>query len=150
MTFSEPGPCRIDRVDADQLETSGIAVPVSDDERARVVVSVGQCAVTTQEVRIVDENDQPLPERRVGEIVVRGPSVMKGYYRRRDASNETLRGGWLHTGDLGYLADRELYIVGRKKDVIILPRSQLLSAGYRVRCRPHRGCPQGWGRCVLH
>jgi acyl-CoA synthetase (AMP-forming)/AMP-acid ligase II len=60
-----------------------------------------------------------VPDRVVGEIVVSGPSVMQGYYRRPDDTDAALRGGWLHTGDLGYLADGELFITGRIKDVII-------------------------------
>ena len=60
-----------------------------------------------------------MPDRRVGEVVVRGPSVMKGYFRREQESADTLRDGWLHTGDLGYHANGQLYITGRSKDLII-------------------------------
>ena len=71
------------------------------------------------DVRIVDENDQELPDGEVGEIIVRGPNVFKGYYKRPDANAETLRNGWLHTGDLGYMdEDGFLFFVDRKKDMI--------------------------------
>ncbi len=85
----------------------------------RKVGSIG-LPVPGQEVRIFDENDNPLPPGKVGEIVIRGDNVMKGYYRNPAANAETLKGGWLHTGDLGYV-DEEGYffIVGRKKEMII-------------------------------
>lgn len=71
------------------------------------------------QVRVVDNNDTPLPSGEVGEIVVKGPNVFKGYYKRPDANAETLRNGWLHTGDLGYLdEDNFLFFVDRKKDMI--------------------------------
>lgn len=72
------------------------------------------------EIRVVDEQDRDLPVGEVGEILVRGPNIMRGYWARPQETQEVLRGGWLHTGDLGRL-DQEgyLYIVDRKKDMII-------------------------------
>jgi fatty-acyl-CoA synthase len=61
-----------------------------------------------------------LPERAVGEIVVKGPSVAKGYFRNPEATAATWRNGWLRTGDLGYLADGELFVCGRSKELIII------------------------------
>jgi long-chain acyl-CoA synthetase len=73
------------------------------------------------EVMIVDENDKELPLGEVGELIIRGPNVMKGYYKRPEETAETLRNGWLHTGDLAKMdEDRYVYIVDRKKDMIIV------------------------------
>jgi fatty-acyl-CoA synthase len=72
------------------------------------------------ELKIVDDDGRPQPEGRVGEIVVRGPSVSVGYYRDEVATAETFRDGWLHTGDLGLVRGGELFVTGRKSDMIIL------------------------------
>jgi len=77
-------------------------------------------AYPNMELAVFDEDDNPLPVRGIGEIVIRGPQVMKGYHRRPQETEETLRGGWLHTGDIGFLdEDGYLYITDRKKDIII-------------------------------
>jgi long-chain acyl-CoA synthetase len=74
----------------------------------------------TLEVKILDDQDRELATGEIGEVALRGPFVMKGYYNNPEATAETLRGGWLHTGDLGKLdEDGYLYIVDRKKDMII-------------------------------
>ena len=81
--------------------------------------SVGK-PVSGVELRIVDENDHDVPVGEVGEIIARGPNIMKGYYNMPDATATTLRNGWLHTGDMGrFDEDGYLYIVERKKDLII-------------------------------
>lgn len=81
--------------------------------------SAGRAYFNT-ELAIFDEHDQPLPTGERGEICLRGPIVMQGYHSRPDETAQALRGGWLHTGDVGYLdADGYLFVVDRKKDMII-------------------------------
>ena len=72
------------------------------------------------DVRCVDEDGRPVPPGERGEVVVRGPNVMKGYYNRPEATDEAMRGGWFHTGDIGLIdEDGYLSIVDRKKDMIL-------------------------------
>jgi long-chain acyl-CoA synthetase len=72
------------------------------------------------ELRIVDETDREVPNGTVGEIAVRGPTVMMGYWNKPEETANALRGGWLHTGDAGYVDDEGfVYIVDRLKDMII-------------------------------
>lgn len=72
------------------------------------------------EVAVVDAADRPVPSGTHGEIVARGPMVMQGYWNRPDLTAEALRGGWMHTGDIGYFDEAGyLYVVDRLKDMII-------------------------------
>ena len=71
-------------------------------------------------MKVVDEDDNEVPPGEVGEIVIRGHNVMKGYWNRPDATAEAMRGGWFHTGDMAKVdEDGYFFIVDRKKDLII-------------------------------
>jgi acyl-CoA synthetase (AMP-forming)/AMP-acid ligase II len=108
---------RVEVVDGEILRSTG-RVERGRPEAGRTVVSVGR-ALPGSELRVVDAEGRPLPERVEGEIVLRGPSVMGGYYGDREATDRCLRGGWLHTGDLGFVAEGELFVTGRLKAVLI-------------------------------
>jgi long-chain acyl-CoA synthetase len=99
-------------------ETCGMA-SFNRPDRERKAGSIGQ-PVRGVEMKVVDPDDNDLPQGEVGEIVLRSPHVMRGYHDRPDATAEVMRDGWFHTGDLAY-ADEEGYffIVDRKKDLII-------------------------------
>lgn len=90
-----------------------------DPKQEERLLSAG-IARTDMEVKILDENDREVPTGGKGEISLRGPAVMKGYWERPEENAATLRGGWLHTGDIGY-KDKNgyVYIVDRFKDLII-------------------------------
>jgi long-chain acyl-CoA synthetase len=87
------------------------------DERRRP----GSCGLPIgNEMRVVDDGDQDVPDGELGEIVLRGPNILRGYYKNAEATAQALRNGWFHTGDIGYRdADGFYYIVDRKSDMII-------------------------------
>jgi long-chain acyl-CoA synthetase len=88
------------------------------DRQFAPVKSAGKAAPCV-EIRVVDHEDNDVPAGQVGEVIARGPNVMKGYWNRPEITAEVLRGGWMHTGDLGALdAEGFLYILDRKKDMI--------------------------------
>jgi fatty-acyl-CoA synthase len=112
-------PIRIDQISRRELGLSGRAIPVdAEHPDAMEVVSCGP-VFRGYELRIVDDDGNDLPERVEGEIVLKGPSLFDGYVGDDHATAEVLQQGWLFTGDLGYRVGDELYICGRKKDLIV-------------------------------
>jgi fatty-acyl-CoA synthase len=109
---------KVDVVDADRLVRDSMALPATTGSPSVRIVSCGH-AFPGHALTIVDEGLHELPERHVGSIVVQGASVMDGYFEHPAATAEALSHGWLHTGDIGYLAGGELYVCGRTKDLII-------------------------------
>jgi fatty-acyl-CoA synthase len=86
--------------------------------RSDLLTSAGRPGVGTQ-LLVVDQHDRPVSPGIAGEIVARGPTLMRGYWKRKAESSEALRGGWMHTGDVGRLDDNGyLYILDRIKDMI--------------------------------
>jgi fatty-acyl-CoA synthase len=107
-------------ISQEALETEGRARPVGPGEPRKAVVPCGR-PVPGASVAILDEAGSRVPDRQVGEICVRSPSVMRGYWGDAGATADALRDGWLHTGDLGFWDDDGgLVICGRAKDVIII------------------------------
>lgn len=105
-------PCTITAMPARALAAAAAA---GDED---LLQSVGVPRIATR-VLVVGPDDRPLPDGEVGEVVVRGPTVMRGYLDRPEASAETLRGGWLHTGDLGCFRGGHLTLLDRSKDLVI-------------------------------
>jgi fatty-acyl-CoA synthase len=115
VTFARPGARpRTRRVDAMRLARDGAVVP-----GGREVVSVGT-PVPGAEVAVRGPSGVELPEGRLGRILVRSASLMDGYLGDPDATARALAGGWLDTGDLGFVLDGELFVHGRAKDVLVV------------------------------
>lgn len=112
-----------DRVDAHALQCDAKAIPLPQGKQDAVeaieVLGMGE-AFSGLEVSIRNADGQPLAERCVGEICVRGTSLMSGYLNDSAATMAAIKEGWYYTGDRGYLADGELYVIGRIKELIIV------------------------------
>ncbi|HKZ74590.1 MAG TPA: AMP-binding protein, partial [Steroidobacteraceae bacterium] len=109
----------IDRVARDRLQASGVAsAAAAADPSPLCVVSCG-AALPGYSVRIADDRGTALPERMQGRVEFQGPSATSGYFHNAQETARLFDGDWLDTGDLGYLADGELYVTGRAKDIII-------------------------------
>jgi long-chain acyl-CoA synthetase len=103
------------------LSESSSTTTFNINAQERKVLSIGK-PIWGVEVKVVDDDDKELPrgEEHVGEIVIRGHNIMKGYYNKPEATAEAFRNGWFHTGDLAYMDDDGyLFIVDRKKDLVI-------------------------------
>lgn len=108
---------RVELVEETQL--SGVAAGEDRPQRYRAIVNCGK-PVRDMKVQIREEDGTPLPERAIGKVWCSGPSVMVGYFRDQESTDACLLDGWLDTGDMGYLSDGYIYIVGRAKDMIIV------------------------------
>ncbi|MGW0599364.1 AMP-binding protein [Streptomyces sp. NPDC002776] len=115
----------VDRVDAEAVAAKGHAEPrPADDPRSVAMTCVGP-VLPGHRLRIVGEDGAPVPERAIGEIEVAGPSVIDAYLPEpgpQGQADDALRtpDGYLRTGDLGYQADGEVYVTGRRKDIVII------------------------------
>jgi 1-acyl-sn-glycerol-3-phosphate acyltransferase len=120
LTATPPGRGpRVDAVSRETFERDRHAEPAGPGERSPLrFVSCG-IPLPGHEVRVVDAAGRPGPERVEGRIEFRGPSVTSGYHRNVTLTRAVVRAGWMDSGDLGYIAEGELYVTGRRKDIII-------------------------------
>jgi acyl-CoA synthetase (AMP-forming)/AMP-acid ligase II len=106
--------------DGQRFRSEHFIAPVEKDTSGAVSLTSSGRLLPGNEVRIVSDSGDVLTECFVGEIAIRSDSLFQGYYNRADLTNEAIRGGWYFTGDLGFLQGGELYVIGRKKDLLIM------------------------------
>ena len=109
----------IDNIDQAAFLNEQIALPANAGAPALMMLSAGQ-PVGNSRLRVVDAQGNNLPERQIGEIALQSDCMLSGYYHRPDLTEKAFIDGWYLTGDLGYLAKGELFVTGRKKDLIIV------------------------------
>ena len=101
-------------------ETNALGLGISGDEYVEKPELAGRLYPPLQEIKIVDDNDVPLPNGQLGEICLKSPANMRCYFNKKKETEAVLKDGWMHTGDLGILDDQGLVtIVDRKKNIII-------------------------------
>jgi acyl-CoA synthetase (AMP-forming)/AMP-acid ligase II len=112
-------PVVTDPVDRDSLQVDRIARPAVPGKPSIVMVSAGKPIPNTQ-VKVVDPKGNSLPDRHIGEIALLSNCMLTEYYHRPKVTQDAFLDGWYLTGDYGYMLDGEVYITGRKKDLIIV------------------------------
>jgi fatty-acyl-CoA synthase len=126
VSFSQPGKgLTVDHIDPAILAAKRQAIPVdpAKDKGAYATKSTVSCGQPMPEyqIQVRDGQGNVLPERHVGTLYVRGPSVMSGYFDNEDATRDVLSDdGWLNTGDVAYIANNNIFITGREKDLLIV------------------------------
>ncbi|WP_422328180.1 fatty acyl-AMP ligase [Sphingorhabdus sp.] len=103
----------------EESELTGMPGAPDRPKRYRAIVNCGK-AVKDMTIEVRDENGAILPDRAIGKVWCTGPSLMEGYFRDPEATAACMKDGWLDTGDMGYLSDGYIYVVGRAKDMIII------------------------------
>jgi fatty-acyl-CoA synthase len=118
VTIMPPGEgIRVELVEEERL--SGVTRDLSRPARYRAIVNCGK-AVKDMTLEIRGSRGEVLGDHHIGKVWCKGPSVMVGYFRDTEATEACMVGGWLDTGDMGYMVDGYLFIVGRAKDMIII------------------------------
>lgn len=112
-------PVLVDEIDREALQVERIARPARPGQPSIKMLSAGK-AILDCEVRVVDEAGRTLPDRAIGELALRSSYMLSGYYHRPEETAKALRDGWYLTGDLGYMLNGEVFVSGRKKDLIIV------------------------------
>ena len=109
----------VDEIDREAFMSERVARSPLDGRPAMKMMSSGH-PLENVIIRILDENGKDVPERVIGEVAIQSNCMLTGYYNRNDLTNKAFLDGWYLTGDYGYVADGEVFVSGRKKDMIIV------------------------------
>ena len=117
---SEPAVLEIDRETFMSKRVAKLVDDVNSHERSTMKMMSSGRPLDNVEVKVLDENRKELPERVIGEVALRSDCMLTGYYHREDATRQAFHNGWYLTGDYGFVSDGEVFVSGRKKDMIIV------------------------------
>jgi len=109
----------VDEIDREAFMVERVAKSPIDGRSSMKMMSSGR-PLENAKIRILDENGREVPERVIGEVVVQSNCMLTGYYNRNDLTEKAFVDGWYLTGDYGYIADGNVFVSGRKKDMIIV------------------------------
>jgi acyl-CoA synthetase (AMP-forming)/AMP-acid ligase II len=112
-------PPKIEQIDREAFMVERVARPPLEGQPAMLMMSSGW-PISNTRVRILDEHGREVPERKIGEVALYSDCMLKEYYNRPDATQKAFSDGWYLTGDYGYVSDGEVFVSGRKKDMIIV------------------------------
>jgi acyl-CoA synthetase (AMP-forming)/AMP-acid ligase II len=112
-------PVQVDEIDLETMQTEKLARPAVESRQTVKMLSAGAPIANTM-VKIVDEHHRDLPDRAIGEVALRSDCMLTEYYHRPDATAKAFNHGWFLTGDYGYRVGDQIYVTGRKKEMIIV------------------------------
>jgi acyl-CoA synthetase (AMP-forming)/AMP-acid ligase II len=129
--------------DGKQFRNSHRVVPVAEGSAGSVCFTSSGRLLPNHEIRIVSDSGSPLGESYAGEILIKSDCLFDGYYNRADLTAKAIVDGWYYTGDLGFCAGGELYVVGRKKDLIIVGGENIYPQDIEEIVASHRAVHDG-------
>jgi acyl-CoA synthetase (AMP-forming)/AMP-acid ligase II len=112
-------PPKVEQIDREAFMIERVARPPLEGQPAMLMMSSGR-PITNTRVRILDEHGREVPERKIGEVALHSDCMLTEYYNRPDATRKAFLDGWCLTGDYGYVSGGEVFVSGRKKDMIIV------------------------------
>ena len=136
------GPSRI-WADGKQFRNSHRVVRVEEGSAGSISFTSSGRLLPNHEIRIVSDSGAPLGESQAGEILIKSDCLFGGYYNRTDLTAKAIVDGWYYTGDLGFCAGGELYVVGRKKDIIIVGGENIYPQDIEEIAASHRAVHDG-------
>ena len=112
-------PSVVDEIDREAMQSQKLAIPAEEGKPSVKMVSTGR-PIRKVKVKVVDEHGHDVPDRQIGEVILQSDSMLTGYYHRPDATEKAIKNGWYFTGDYGYKVGEEVFVAGRKKEMIIV------------------------------